>query len=562
METRGNGIIAAQSVGIVLRVWRLHSVAKLLIKMVICLVVTIKCKVRWNMCIALDEINSSNVTTLTQVKYKHGNKEYISDVICCDTFEQFYVEYNKQQRIEDIHSWSFLILDFELTETNIAMFIKNGNRIIWRKLIFTQDDLEIYFDSIGSVILDLCCSVSKQFKIGSKRKAFSNNDIPCVSVSVNCCYIVNADFTFLSRFISGHSKLDKLVIVPSKMDHFLFRENIIGFFNFSDMFDQGIKIPIEISNTSFTTFYCYLSSMKEKVRLINCKFLSEVRVEISDEIGRLIFDNCFSTSKTVFDFEKAVVYDRFALNLDKMPARLIPPAMTTSTEKTLALPRSENISVSHFIPLTLSDLNIDKLKREMGENANLISDDNFRSQVEIERRLRILERAYVLVNNADRNIEALAILEEILKEKRKGQLVQREIDAEKRKYFSLAILWKERWADLKHLLFFYLLGAFVNLNRVFCTFLLVVLAFASFFYVVPSLLKMTDEAGNHVLLSDLSIIDRGLNSIYFTVVTLTTLGYGDIQPLGFGKVVAAFLACLGLFLSGIILAVILRRYSR
>ena len=52
-------------------------------------------------------------------------------------------------------------------------------------------------------------------------------------------------------------------------------------------------------------------------------------------------------------------------------------------------------------------------------------------------------------------------------------------------------------------------------------------------------------------------------SIYFSVVTFTTLGYGDFAPLmGIGRFVAALEAVLGLFFSSLFLVTLVRRYGR
>ena len=44
------------------------------------------------------------------------------------------------------------------------------------------------------------------------------------------------------------------------------------------------------------------------------------------------------------------------------------------------------------------------------------------------------------------------------------------------------------------------------------------------------------------------------SSFYFSGVTLTTLGYGDISPVGFGRVIAVFLAIFGLTIIAILIA--------
>ena len=50
-------------------------------------------------------------------------------------------------------------------------------------------------------------------------------------------------------------------------------------------------------------------------------------------------------------------------------------------------------------------------------------------------------------------------------------------------------------------------------------------------------------------------------SVYFSVVTFTTLGYGDIQPLGVTRLFAALEALIGYFIFGLFVAVCYRAIS-
>lgn len=51
-----------------------------------------------------------------------------------------------------------------------------------------------------------------------------------------------------------------------------------------------------------------------------------------------------------------------------------------------------------------------------------------------------------------------------------------------------------------------------------------------------------------------TVIDVILSSLYFSGVTLTTLGYGDISPIGFGRVIAVLLSMSGLTIIAILIA--------
>lgn len=57
-------------------------------------------------------------------------------------------------------------------------------------------------------------------------------------------------------------------------------------------------------------------------------------------------------------------------------------------------------------------------------------------------------------------------------------------------------------------------------------------------------------------------IDKGgiLNGIYFSFVTFTTLGYGDILPLhGFGQIIAIIEVCIGYLMGGLFIAILTKK---
>lgn len=54
-----------------------------------------------------------------------------------------------------------------------------------------------------------------------------------------------------------------------------------------------------------------------------------------------------------------------------------------------------------------------------------------------------------------------------------------------------------------------------------------------------------------------------INSAYYSVITFTTLGYGDIYPKShWGQLTAGILALLGLFYSSLFMVSVVRKYSR
>lgn len=91
----------------------------------------------------------------------------------------------------------------------------------------------------------------------------------------------------------------------------------------------------------------------------------------------------------------------------------------------------------------------------------------------------------------------------------------------------------------------------------FSIFLILVCALAYFFL---------DTTSAHPIYEELSgwqfYLFEFLNSIYFSVVTFTTLGYGDISPVGFARFIAAFEAFLGSFTMALFVVVFVKKMTR
>ena len=86
-----------------------------------------------------------------------------------------------------------------------------------------------------------------------------------------------------------------------------------------------------------------------------------------------------------------------------------------------------------------------------------------------------------------------------------------------------------------------------------------------FFAVIFGSLGLTHFSGSSTDSFSLehSVIDNLLifyNSFYFSVVTFTTLGYGDFTPEGIGKILAALEAYMGYFLLALFVITIYKRY--
>lgn len=60
----------------------------------------------------------------------------------------------------------------------------------------------------------------------------------------------------------------------------------------------------------------------------------------------------------------------------------------------------------------------------------------------------------------------------------------------------------------------------------------------------------------------IAVILEMLNAIYFSVVTFTTLGYGDISPIGLARFIAAFEAFIGSFTMALFVVVFVKKMTR
>ena len=114
---------------------------------------------------------------------------------------------------------------------------------------------------------------------------------------------------------------------------------------------------------------------------------------------------------------------------------------------------------------------------------------------------------------------------------------RREVGTRKERYW-LSILWV-------------LCGYGERPARVFASFLITILGFA-LIYMNLSLVSV-DEGILHY--------DFG-NALYFSVVTFTSLGYGDIRPVGMAKLFAGVEALLGIFLISLFVFVFCRKMVR
>ena len=124
-----------------------------------------------------------------------------------------------------------------------------------------------------------------------------------------------------------------------------------------------------------------------------------------------------------------------------------------------------------------------------------------------------------------------------------GICFEREMD--KRREFGG---WKEKlWLSV----LWVLCGYGERPGRVFASFLVTIVLFA-LIYMNLSLVNVDGATLRY---------DFG-NALYFSVVTFTSLGYGDIRPIGFAKMFAGIEALLGIFLISLFVFVFCRKMVR
>lgn len=98
-------------------------------------------------------------------------------------------------------------------------------------------------------------------------------------------------------------------------------------------------------------------------------------------------------------------------------------------------------------------------------------------------------------------------------------------------------------------------------NRV-IIFSLCITIFCAAFYAVFGI----SHLGNPLYLSFENTIEQNIfvisHCLYFSVVTFTTLGYGDVTPLGYAKLLASFEAFVGSFSTAVFVVVFVRKMTR
>ena len=90
-------------------------------------------------------------------------------------------------------------------------------------------------------------------------------------------------------------------------------------------------------------------------------------------------------------------------------------------------------------------------------------------------------------------------------------------------------------------------------TRVLASSIIIILIWACF-YSSMGLMYNLDETGGQA--------GEFATNIYFSIVTFTTLGYGDFSPIYDARIIASIQAMLGLFMTSLFLVTFVRRYSR
>lgn len=97
-------------------------------------------------------------------------------------------------------------------------------------------------------------------------------------------------------------------------------------------------------------------------------------------------------------------------------------------------------------------------------------------------------------------------------------------------------------------------GEFLDKTKfktIFCIWLIIIALFGSFYF-------MLSFTNTHSIIYNGAPVEQNIgglfDSVYFSFITATTLGYGDIAPQGFAKILAAIEAVLGLIMFGFLIS--------
>ncbi len=125
---------------------------------------------------------------------------------------------------------------------------------------------------------------------------------------------------------------------------------------------------------------------------------------------------------------------------------------------------------------------------------------------------------------------------------------KKEMDMIRKKYWAANNYWKYIWSGLTNLT----CGYGENPGRTFITSWIVISIFGSIYYLAHDALNNTTH----------SISAPLWDSIYFSIVTFTTLGYGDFQPQGYLRIFASLEAILGVFFMALFVVTLSRKIMR
>jgi len=138
-----------------------------------------------------------------------------------------------------------------------------------------------------------------------------------------------------------------------------------------------------------------------------------------------------------------------------------------------------------------------------------------------------------------------------------GEFFYREMECKRKSYRE-----EQEWHWNRVWLWFYKIlcgyGERVK-NIVGCSAFIVFLC--SFFYYLSGISRVGEEVIKFSFESGFSLRDFGY-SIYYSIVTFTSLGYGDIHPLGWSHVIASIEVILGVFFMSLFVVVFVRKMSR
>lgn len=332
----------------------------------------------------------------------------------------------------------------------------------------------------------------------------------------------------------------------------LIESTIIGKLNFYDIWNK-IQIRscnlgnIYIENHSSRSLSIYFSEFNNLRIVTDLGNLNMDKIEIIESVGNLvsikgelhdiIYANEFNFTGTdieVLSVSNAIV-DRTIINTDKIMCLEFESIRFNDDLIIFTVPQTiKNKDIIVRGKVLLSDDLIEKLNSKKSETILFEQSDNK------EMNYNQILSMYNIVRKVDNKELKLKFM--MLKNRYKNRL--RKFGT--RKFINIII-------DLTT-------GYFTNVKRTVGSMFSIILGFSLVYYIFYEMLNI-NKPFNFELLFFSSEINKLLDSLYFSIISFTTIGYGDIYPNGMIRFLAGLEGIIGVLTTATVISVIIRKYT-